>query len=258
MNGDALKYWSLQGTVDLHDRVNGAPQAGRWLGDCSAIEFSANPQSADFKESWSGSRTVGLSMYQGVDASIAITLHNISTRNLELMFAGDTVAQSVTPVVDQALSGTTIAVGEVYSLGAYDVATVVIKDSTSGTAKTLTKDVNYTVDAKTGRVELIDITTDGPFVGPLKWSGTPGAVSYIKMLTNTAREKWIKIVAKNTAVAGMPRMAFDFYLAKLLPVSFQFINEERGEAVLNCTVVGDPTKPADGPLGIFGRAVMLD
>ena len=258
MNGDNLKYWSLQGTVDLFDRVNGMPQAGRWLGDCSAIEFSADPQKTDFKESWSGSRTVGLSLYQGVEASLAITMHNISTKNLELMFAGDTVAQSTTAVVDQQMSGATPVVGDVYTLGVYDVTALTIEDSTPITPKPLTKDVNYTVDEKTGRVEIINLTTGGAFVGPLKWSGTPGTVSYIKMLTNTAREKWIHIASKNTAVSGLPRMAFDFYLAKLLPVSFQFINEERGEAVLNCTVVGDPTKTVDGALGIFGRAVMLD
>lgn len=258
MNGDTRRYWSLQGTVDLFDRVNGMPQTGMWLGDCSSIEYNAEPQKTDFKENWSGSRTIGLSMYQGVEASLAITMHQVSSKSLELLFGGDLVAQSTAAVVDKVISGTTLTVGDVYLLGAYDVSALTIEDSTPTTPITLTLNTHYRVDAKTGRVELLDVTTGGPLVGPLKASFTPGTVSYVKMLTNTEREKWIHITSKNTAVTGMPRMAFDFYDAKLLPSSFQFINEERGEAVLNCTIIGDPTKTVDGDLGIFGRAVMLD
>lgn len=257
MNGEALKYWSLQGTVDLFDRVDGLPQSGMWLGDCSSIEYSAEPQKTDFKENWSGSRTVGLSLFQGVEAQLAITLHNINSRNLELMFAGDLVAQATDAVVDKQISGATPAAGDVYLLGAFDVTALTLTDSTPTTPLALTLDTNYRVDTKTGRVEILDLTIGGPFVGPVLASFTPGTASYVKMLTNTEREKWIHVSSKNTAAPGMPRMAFDFYLAKLLPTSFQFINEERGEAVLNCTILGDPTKTVDGDLGIFGRAVMF-
>lgn len=256
-NGENLKYWSLQGTVDLLDRVAGEPVGGRWLGDCSSIEYNPEPQKADFKESWSGSRTVGLSMFQGVEATIAITMHNIDTKNMELLFGGDVVAQSTTPVVDKVVTGATLTVGDTFLLGAFDVTAVTIEDST-GTPITLTLGTHYSLDAKTGRGQILDITTGGPLVGPLKASFTPGTVNYIKMLTNTEREKWVHITGKNTAVSGQPRMAFDFYLAKVQPASIQFINEERGEAVLNCTILGDSTKQSDGDLGIFGRAVMLD
>ena len=258
MNGEQLKYWSLQGTVDLFDRVNGEPRDGAWLGDCSSIEYNPEPQKEDFKENWSGARTVGLSMFQGVQATLAITMHNINSRNMELMFGGDLVAQAVDAVTDKVISGATPVVGQTFLLGAFDVNAVTIEDSTAGMPKTLTLGVNYTLEAKTGRGQLIELTTGGPFAGPLKASFTPGTVKYVKMLTNTEREKWIHISSRNTAVVGQPRMAFDFYLAKLLPSSVQFINESRGEGVLNCTLLGDPTKQADGDLGIFGRAVMLD
>lgn len=258
MNGESRKYWSLQGTVDLFDRVNGMPQKGMWLGDCSSIEFNAEPQKEDFKESWSGSRTVGFTMFQGNEASLAITLHQMTSKTMELIFGGDLVAQDTDAIVDLQISGATPEVGDVCLLRHYDVTALTIEDSTPTTPKELTLNANYRVDAKTGRVEILDLTTGGPFVGPLKASFTPGAVSYVKMLTNTEREKWVTISGRNTAVTGQPRMAFDFYTAKLLPSSFQFINESRGEAVLNCTIVGDPTKTADGDLGIFGRAVMLD
>ncbi|MFT3758976.1 hypothetical protein [Thauera sp.] len=258
MNGQELKYWSLQGTVDFFNRVNGMPVGGNWLGDCSSIQFEPSPQKEDFKENHTGFRTVGLSMYQGVEATIAITMHNVNTTNWELILGGDKVAQDTTAVVDKELTPTALAVGMTFLLGAFDVGAVTIEDSTPAGAKTLTLGTNYTLDAKTGRGQIIDLTAGGPFVGPLLGSFTPGAdVSYIKMLSNTEREQWIHISGKNTAVQGMPRMAFDFYYAKVLPASMQFINESRGEAVLNCTVLGDPTKPADGDLGVFGRAVMF-
>ena len=257
MNGDTRKYWSLQGTVDLFDRVGGMPQKGMWLGDCSSIEYNAEPQKTDFKESWSGSRTIGLSMYQGVEATLAITMHQVSSKSLELLFGGDLVAQDTDAVVDKVISGATLAVGDIYLLGAYDVSALTIEDSTAVTPITLTLDTHYRVDAKTGRVELLDVTTGGPLVGPLKASFTPGTVSYVKMLTNTERERWIHITSKNT-VNGQARMAFDFYRGKIAPTSLQFINESRGEGVLRCALLGDDTKDADGDLGVFGRAIILD
>lgn len=257
MNGEDLKYWSLQGTIDLFERVNGLPMGGRWLGDVSSIEFEPSPQKTDYKENFSGNRTIGLSLYQGTEATIAITLHNLSTRNFELILAGDTVEQDSAAVVDAVIFPGTPKVGDTFLLGSYDVTSLTLKDSTTGTAKTLTAGTHFTVDTKTGRGIFTDVTSGGGFQGPILASFTPGDVTYVKMLTNTEREKWIHISAKNTAVAGMPRMGIDFYKAKLLPSSLQFINEERGDAVLNATVLGDPEKEPDGDFGIFGRAVML-
>ncbi|QDF95201.1 hypothetical protein CJ010_00850 [Azoarcus sp. DD4] len=253
MNGDELKYWSLQGTIDVMDRVAGEPMGGLWLGDCSSIEFTPNPTTETFKEHHSGNRNTGLSLYQGTEATLAITLHNISTDNMEFIFGGSKVAQDTDAVVSKTVTPATLLVGMTFLLGAYDLASVSLVDSTA-TPVTLVAGTHYELDAKTGRGRLLSITG---LTGPIKASFTPGTVSYIKMLTDTEREKWIHITDKNTAVAGMPRMAFDFYLAKILPSSFQFINESQGEAVLNCNIVADPTKLVDGDLGQFGRAVML-
>lgn len=258
MNGETLKYWSLQGTVDLCERVNGMPLGGFWLGDCSSIQYNAEPQESKYKENHTGFRTDGLVIFQGIEASIEITLHNINSRNLELLGAGDLVAQSATAVIDKPLTGATPVVGQTFLLGSFDVSAVTITDSTPAAPKTLVLGTNYQLDPKTGRGVITDLTTGGPFVGPLLADFTPGEVSYVKLLTNTERERWIHISSKNTVVQGMPRMAFDFYRAKMLPTSLQFINEERGEAVLRCNVLGDDTKPADGALGVFGRAVILD
>lgn len=257
MNGEQLKYWSLQGTVDLMDRVSGNPVGGFWLGDCSSISYSAEPQEERFKENHTGFRTDGLVIAQGVEATLEITMHNINMRNLELMVAGDTVAQDTDAVVGKVVTGATPVVGQTFLLGAFDVTAVTITDSTAVTPVELTPGVNYTLDAKTGRGVITNLTTGGPFVGPLKASYTPGAVSWVKMLTNTERERWIHITSKNT-VNGQARMAFDFYRGKIAPTSLQLINESRGEGVLRCALLGDDTKDADGDLGVFGRAIILD
>lgn len=253
MNGDQTKYWSLQGTVDLMDRVNGQPVGGLWAGDCSSIEYSPSPSIETFRENHTGSRGTGLSMVTGIEATVAITMHNMSIDLLPLLFGGELVDQDTDAIVGKAVTPATLKVGMVFLLGSYDATSVSLVDSTAGTPVPLVAGTHYELDAKTGRGRLLNITG---LTGPVKVSGTPGTVKYVKMLSNVEIEKWIHITAKNT-VNGMSRLSADFYLAKLSPASFQFINEGRGEAVLNCNIVSDPTKQIDSDLGTYGRIVDL-
>lgn len=252
MNGDELKYWSLQGTVDFFDRVGGEPIGGMWAGDCSSIEFNPSPSIENWPENHTGARSTGLSMVTGIEASIAITMHNMSIDLLPLLFGGTQVDQDTDAIAGKAITPATLKVGMTFLIGAYDATSVALVDSTA-TPVPLVLGTHYELDAKTGRGRLLNITG---LTGPVKASGTPGTVKYIKMLSNVEIEKWIHVTTKNT-VNGMSRLAADFYLAKISPASFNFINEGRGEAVLNCTVVSDPTKQVDSDLGTFGRIVDL-
>lgn len=253
MNGELLKYWSLQGTVDLFDRVNGEPMGGLWLGECSSIEYSPSPSSEKFPENHTGTRSTGLSMITSIEATVTIKMHNVQTDLLPLLFGGDLVAQDTDAVTGKAITPATLKSGMTFLLGMYDASSVALVDSTAGTPVPLVEGTHYELDAKTGRGRLLSITG---LVGPVKMSGTPGEVTYVKMLSNIERVKWIHITSKNT-VNGMSRMAADFYQAKITPASFQFVHQSRGEADLVCNVESDPTKQVDGDLGTFGRIVDL-
>lgn len=257
MNGEDLNYWSLQGEFNLHEIVSGMPGAGFWVGDCSSIEYSATPEIQKFKESHTGTRGTGLSLDQGAEAQLSITLHNVNTKQLTLLLGGDTQAQDTTAVVDELLIATP-EVGQVLLLGALDVSAVVIKDSTPVTPKILTAGTNYTVNAKTGVVKIINLTTDGPFVGPLTKSFTPGVVTYVKMLTNTQRQWWARFNGINTAQGLNHVWVGDWYKFETTPGSLQLINESRGEAVLTGTIYPDPTKQADDVWGLYGRMAIID
>lgn len=256
MNGEVLKYFSLQGEFSLHEIVNGQPGAGRMIGECSSAEYSATPTVEKFKENTSGARGVDLVIDQGTEGTLTLTLHKVNTAQLELLLGGESFAQDTDAVAD-ALLVTTPEAGQRLLLGAFDVASVVIKDSTPTTPKTLTADVNYTVDPKSGSLDIIDLTTGGPFVGPLTKSFTPGAVTYVKMLTDTQREWWGRFNGINT-LGTKPRMVYEWYRLQTSPASMQLINESRGEVVLTGTVLSDTTKSVDDEFGLFGRAVILD
>lgn len=258
MNGEDLQYFSLQGEFSLHPIVNGQPGPGRFVGECSSIEYGATPTIEKFKENTTGLRGIGMVMDQGTEGELTVTMHNVNTDQLELILGGDIEAQSTTAVVDAPLV-TTPAVGQRLLLGAFNVSSVVIKDSTPGTPLVLTPDVNYRVDVKTGTVDIIDLTTGGPFVGALTYSLTPGALNYIKLLTNTQREFWARFNGINTeAKPTKSRMVFEWYRFQASPSSIQMINESRGEVVLTGTLLADATKPGDGPFGPFGRAAIID
>tara|TARA_R110001583_G_scaffold195522_3_gene375185 strand:- start:25602 stop:26375 length:774 start_codon:yes stop_codon:yes gene_type:complete len=257
MNGEVLKYFSLQGEFSLHEIINGLPGPGRMIGECSAAEFSATPTVEKFKENTSGARGIDLVIDQGTEGALSLTLHKVNTAQLELLLGGQTHLQDTTAVADELLVATP-EVGQRLLLGAFDVASAVIKDSTPSTPKTLTVDVNYTIDPKTGTIDIIDLTTGGPFVGPLTKSFTPGTdITYVKMLTDTQREWWGRFNGINT-LGTKPRMVYEWYRLQTSPASMQLINESRGEVVLSATVLSDTSKAVDDEFGLFGRAVILD
>lgn len=69
---------------------------------------------------------------------------------------GETVAGSSTPTV-----------GNTYLLAHAPVDSLVLKDS-SGSPKTLTLNTHYTLNKKRGEIKITNLTTGGPFTGPLK------------------------------------------------------------------------------------------
>jgi hypothetical protein len=169
------------------------------------------------------------------------------------------VTQSNSAVTAEVLNGsTTPAVDDTYLLASQNVAALVIKDST-GSPKTLTLGTNYDNNLATGQITMLDITTGGPFVGPLKADYTRAvATTQNKLLSAGAIEYWLRFAGVNTAVSGSPAVMVDLYRVRLSPTKdMGLITDDIAKFALEGSVLADTTKTQAGAFGQFGRVVML-
>jgi hypothetical protein len=250
----ARQYYNGQGYVDIAVATAGSPGKARWTGNVTSFKITPEESKYEHKESYSGLKSIDLTYRTELKLPIEITLEQVDLNNFYMFFNGEAVAQSGGSVTNETLEGsTTIAVGDVFYLDSVDVSSLVITDST-GTPKTLTSGTNYSANLKTGRVEILDITTGGAFTGPLKAAYTAAAETKVKLFTDTPDEYWIYFSGVNTAVTGSPACRGEFYRVKFSPAELSMITD--GDApqqfVLRGDCLADPTKTLAGTFGPYG------
>jgi hypothetical protein len=128
---------------------------------------------------------------------------------------------------------------------------VVVKDST-GTPNTLVLNTNYTLDAYSMTIELLDVTTGGPYVGPLKVDYTPGGATELALFNCAATDKFIRFAGMNMADSAK-LFTVDLYKCSLDPTKeISFIGEDLATLALEGAALIDLLKPTSGLLGQFG------
>ena len=257
---DVLEYFSGQAKIYLAKRTPaGMPGPFRWVGD-ALMEFGFTPNETKFKENWTGQRGDGLVLPGDTEANLSVTFLQFNNENFAIASRGEEIAQTTTPVVARVIADTVPTVGQRLSLQSYNVSAVVIKDGTVA-PKTLTPDVNYRLDAKSGDIEIINVTTGGPFLAPLKADLTPGAVEFVRMMSGNAQEFWVKAVGVNT-VPGATYKNFVAELYRWSPPPSETLSliqdgQSRLESPISGSVLADTTKTADGQWGYYGRLAMM-
>lgn len=254
---EVLEYFSGQGKIYLGKRLpSGLPGPLAWVGD-ALMEFGFTPNETKFKENWTGQRGDALKLPGETEANLQITFLQFNLDNYKIATRGTSVTQDTDPVVDRVIATSPLAVGDVLLLNAFGVSAVTVKDSTSGTPKVLTAGVNYTLDAKAGQAEIIDATTGGPFTGDIKASFTPGPVEFIKMMSGSGDEYWVRFVGINTVPGALYKhVSADFYRWSPPPSETMSLiqdGQSRLEAPLAGSLLADPTKQPDDDFGYFGR-----
>lgn len=257
---DVLEYFSGQGKILAgRRRSNGMPGPLRWVGD-ALMEFGFTPNETKFKENWTGQRGDGLVLPGDTEANLSITFLQFNNENFALASRGEEVTQSVTAVTGRVISETLPVVGDFISLQSMNVSAVTITDST-GSPKTLTADTNYRLHAKSGDIEILDLTTGGPFVAPLVAALTPGTVDFIRMMSGSANEYWIKFIGTNTVPgATYKNVVAEFYRWSPPPsesLSLIQDGQSRLESPIAGSLLADTTKTASGEFGYYGRLAML-
>lgn len=255
-----MDYLSGQGRLLLAPRLpSGMPGAFRWVGDVNPFEAGASQDRVTVNESYTGNRGVALDLGRNLQVTLSATLKQLDSagENAKLLMLGEDAAQASGSVTNETISPATgtLEVGNIFMLGAFDVSSVVIKDST-GTPKTLTAGVNYQLNGKAGQIEILDATTGGPYVLPLTSDYTGADAAVVKVYSAASVEYWVRFEGVNTAVSGNPAVVADFYRWRPSPATqMALINDETAEFPIEGSILLDTTKTASGAFGQYGRMI---
>lgn len=218
------------------------------IGNVTSLTLKQSIEKGEARESMSGLSLKTAEWLKSTDVSYSMECDNFDKKTYALFTSGTlTEKNSVTPVTSKVLAGSATPVKDGrYDLGAMNVSVVTIRDSTSGTAKTLTAGTNYKLDAATGVITLLDITTGGPFVGPLKADYTPGAFSEVKGMTTTSGFYALLFEGLNQATNKKEKRILG--KVTLPPASeLQFISDDAAKT----TIEGSVLKDANGDFFTF-------
>lgn len=256
-----MDYLSLQGKLLVATRnAAGLPGAFRWVGDMSDVTFSAEEDKTDYRENYSGNRNLALTLTRGISGRVSGRFLQVDLANFNLLFRGETVTQTGGSITNETLGDAahTLAIGDIFALANQDVSALTLEDS-AGTPKTLTAGTNYSLNAKVGSIEILDVTTGGPFTMPLVADYTAAAaLSRTKMFTAGSAEYWLRFEGINTAVAGNPKVLVEFYKAQPSPLrGLPLVNPERAEIDVEFSVLSDTDKTVAGDFGQLGRLILL-
>lgn len=250
--GQALGFSGV-GKVGAFTRTAlGAKGLGYMLGNCPKFEVGATPNAVERNSSMEPTRSPLRRMTQSTALAVTLATDEFNKKNVALVTQGrvdEVVADAVTTITKTCPTGA--VVGSVLATDDLNITDVVVEDST-GSPKTLTLNVNYTLDAFSGQVELIDLTTGGVFVQPFKVKYKKGAVSVVAGLAVGSQELWLSAALTN--VDDLARSHVDVYRVRLDPASvIAYINSDYSDFELKGTALVDTTKTAAGVGGQIYR-----
>lgn len=245
-----------QGKVYIGERdSSGNPLALRWVGNCPMLKLGFTLDMLEHKESYSGQALTDLKLVKGKTCEMSCTIEEFNAANLALALAGtaNTVAAG-SAITDEVLNGsTTPAVGHVYVAAKRNGTTISIKDSTSGTAKTLVKDTNYSIEPKSMTVTMLNTQVGGvEITGPLKISYTPGGDLETAMFNAAQTDKFMRFVGMNLADNGKVVTVDLFKVSLSTTKELNLITEGLSSFPLEGAALMDTLRAASGTLGQFG------
>lgn len=243
-----------QGKVFVGLRLpTGLPDIMRWVGNAPRFALSLEEDVVERNESYTGSRLPNRRATRSRRGTLNITFDEFTDDNMALAWVGaKTVVAAGSAQVGINLAATVgnpAKVGDTLIIPGKNLSAVAIKDST-GSPKTLTLDTNYSLDAFAGSIDILDLTTGGPFVMPLKADFTPGQRTVVGAFKTATPEVYVRLNGINTDDGS--RVIVDVFRARLSPPREQnFIGDDFTDFELGGSVLADLTRLASSADGQF-------
>lgn len=246
--------FSGQGILYSAERqVSGKPGKLQDLGNGTSCKFDFKTDVMKISESRSGYRLPYGRIPKGNDAEIAITLTDFTLDNLALGLYGSKITKVAGTVTAEVLPSGLVA-GDRVQLANPKVTFSALKDS-AGTPATLTPTTDYIVDADPGHLDIVNV---GSYVQPFKADYSYAASKKLGAFAVAPAERMLILEGINTA-DNYRRVRIVAFRVVLDPITgFDLINDDLAKLELKGSVLYDPTRLSNDPLGQFFSYEYLD
>ncbi len=242
-------YMSLQGEFCLAPIVAGVQGALRHLGNVPEFEIEVEADVVEHQESMTGHRTTDFTMVKTTGVNFSGQLEEVNPENLKYILSGTNHTIAAATVTDKSLG--TVVAGQDILLDAYNLSSVMVKDST--VAPVTVAASKYVLDAAFGTIRFTDVTG---LTMPLTISYTSGEVTQTTIATNLEQEYFLYFKGINTA--NGKKVALKLWRTKKSPeATFPLIHEEFGQYQIQGKALSDISKASDAALGLYGHLVMI-
>ena len=245
--GRGVVYFALLDT-------DGTPLGYRDLGNAPEFNISVESETLEHQSSREGLKKTDKEVVISQKVNLSLTLDEINFQNLALLFAGETAAHTNVAVAgfsEHAMIASLVK-GQWYDIvnssgeRAYDISADDLTVKIDGGA-TLTKDTDYTVDEKMGRLFFLSgsgNTSDTDTIDvTLAANAQAGDVDEVQALTKTAVQGALKFVGKNPA-ASDHQTEYQFHQVSLKAEGdFSLIGDEF--TTMGFTAVAEANENAD-------------
>lgn len=250
------KYMYGQGKVKLAEILaNGSYGPWGWLGDVSALEGSFAESEVSHRESYSGRKAKVRSWMTETELTWSATIHQLNVDGVARFTQGRITEGAQGTVTGEAFPADLVA-GDVVTLEHPGISNLVITDS-SGTPATLDPE-HYEYDAY-GNVTILSLPSLAP-TQPFSASYSHAATRQVAMLAGPRKQYALRYEGINLAENNQP-IILELY--KLSPGLLQTLSmitsgNQLAGAPVTFTSLLDTSKPANGPLGQFGRLIEIE
>lgn len=193
-------YYSGQGEVWIAPIKAGVTGKYRFLGNVPELEIATEVDKVEHKESSSGQRLADHVLTKEKKVSFKATIEELSDDNVALAFQGKKTEIAGGKVTDEEIAD--VVAGDTVFLSGIGFTDLKVKDSATSAA-TLVEGTHYAVDARFGKVTLLDLSG---LTLPLKATFTKAKTVQIEFMTENVEGYALKFLGLNTAKSDEPVM----------------------------------------------------
>ncbi len=245
----SMKPFSGAGIVSLYPLTNNVPGPGIDMGEVPKFDVNQDAPVAEMKTSRDISRGTAFRMAQSKAAGLQMELATLNDATLALLTSGEWTNVPAGSAVSNWAAPAGLVVGNLVRLPHRNVSAVTVTDKT-GSPKTLVADTNYALDPVAGTLELLDLTTGGPFVQPFDIDYTPGAVQVLGAFK--APDKDFLVLLNGTNAYNGDRVILEGFKFRFAAQGqSSWISNEYGKWQINGSLLLDTSRAANSAGGQF-------